>query len=149
MEIKKIIGNWIKASRKAAALSQTALGAQLMFELESPKEEEYSKARISHWENARHLPTILELAAIRKITKAYLPMELTGVSPSLFERENQLIDAKASDTELEAIAVIKQLSPSDQLTAIALLKALNGATSPRPDTVSNTPPEKAKRDRFA
>lgn len=94
MDMKNIIAKWIKTTRTKAGLSQTALGAKLTFEL---REEEYSKARISHWENSRHMPTIFELAAIRKITNSYLPIEISGIEPLDEGGANQPRDRRAGD----------------------------------------------------
>jgi phage repressor protein C with HTH and peptisase S24 domain len=74
--VQQLIADWVQASRKAAELSQEALGIKLAFELGS--ERGNTKANISHWENKRHSPNLHQLMAIAKITGKALPDQITA-----------------------------------------------------------------------
>lgn len=75
MNIDSLIAKWIKASREFAGISGEQLGTKLALELGT--ERGNTKANISHWENMRHLPNLVQVLAIAKITGTKLPSEIS------------------------------------------------------------------------
>lgn len=70
-ELRQIIADWIRDARKAADLSQEALGARLASELE--EDRGYTKANISHWEKQKHSPSLRQIAAVARVTGQGIP----------------------------------------------------------------------------
>ena len=68
------IGQWIKAARAHAKLSQDALASRLGV----------SKGNVSHWENDRHRPGLDQILTIAKVTGYSMPAAFSGfeVSPA-------------------------------------------------------------------
>ncbi len=70
-DLKQLLANWIRQSRKTAGQSQEDLGAALARELGDDRG--YTKANISGWETLRHSPNLKQLMAIAKVTGTGLP----------------------------------------------------------------------------
>ena len=75
LNINTTIAKWVRAAREHAGLSGEQLGIKLALELGT--ERGNTKANISHWENERHQPSIMQTLAISKITSLRLPSEFT------------------------------------------------------------------------
>ncbi|WP_428718560.1 helix-turn-helix transcriptional regulator [Undibacterium curvum] len=73
MDIDTVISKWVRSAREHAGLSGEQLGAKLAVELGT--ERGNTKANISHWENERHQPSMLQMLAISRITGMKLPPE--------------------------------------------------------------------------
>lgn len=104
-DLKPLMAGWIRASRKAADLSQEELGALLSLELGSGRG--YSKANISHWETKKHSPNLAQLVAIGKVTGAKLPQELliaAGEKPGIDTSDSA--DLTAAPLRSEARIVV-------------------------------------------
>jgi phage repressor protein C with HTH and peptisase S24 domain len=74
MDIKQTVAAWVRASRTKAGLSQSDLGTKLALDMGG--ERGYTKGNISHWENAKHEPSLQQLLAISRITEQELPQEI-------------------------------------------------------------------------
>lgn len=74
MEIKDEIAAWVRTARKHAGLSGEALGAKLALELRTTRGN--TKGNISHWELAKHQPSLAQLLAISKICDYPLPTSI-------------------------------------------------------------------------
>lgn len=75
-DLQLTIAEWLKSARKAAGLSQDALGAQLALQLGDARG--FTKANISHWETRKHSPNLRQMMAIAKITGQALPQEIVA-----------------------------------------------------------------------
>ncbi|MBC3932000.1 helix-turn-helix transcriptional regulator [Undibacterium curvum] len=77
--IKTVISTWVRDAREYAGLSGVQLGVRLAIELGVARGN--TRANISHWENERHQPSVLQILAISKITGFQLPIEFAGYLP--------------------------------------------------------------------
>jgi transcriptional regulator with XRE-family HTH domain len=89
MEIREIVANWIKESRKSAGLTQTQLGESVGV----------SKQNVSHWESHKHEPSVTQLVRIGQVCRCHLPKELS-------------IDGQLSEESLR-FALAYQLLPQE------------------------------------
>jgi phage repressor protein C with HTH and peptisase S24 domain len=110
MELKTMIANWIKETRKDAGLSGEALGTKLAFELGTARG--HTKANISHWETEKHGPSLQQLLAIAKITGKSLPAAiidgLRGTDPTqLLPGAMRVVVPEANDDSFVQVPMVK------------------------------------------
>lgn len=97
MDMKQAVASWVRSARQQAGLSQGDLGTRLALELRN--ERGNTKANISHWETAKHSPSLEQLMAISRITSVPLPQEITGVSGGPRGEEERATDAVGTATD--------------------------------------------------
>lgn len=116
MDINEIISKWVREARTHAGYSQEAMGAKLALEMGTARG--HTKGNISHWEKAKHSPSIHQLMAISKITKYQLPPEvLQGLS----------VKASPVNTLEQGIAPYQPVAANqDVATVEELMRMMNG-----------------------
>ncbi|NHZ94608.1 helix-turn-helix transcriptional regulator [Massilia sp. CCM 8734] len=121
MELKDRIAEWIREARTAAHLSGAGLGAQLSLEL---GERGNTRANISHWETAKHQPSLQQIVAIVKITGHGLPDDVIA---ALAGRQRQ-VATLAPPLEAASVDIKKpdlEVAPKERSTAQSALTWLD------------------------
>lgn len=99
MDMNKLLAKWVRAAREHANLSGEQLGMRLALELGT--ERGNSKANISHWENERHQPDMVQVMTIAKITGYKLPVEFSEYMAEVAISETEV--ARTRTAEIHAL----------------------------------------------
>ena len=107
------VSNWIRESRKAAGLTQTALGEVLCV----------GKANVSSWEHGGHQPSYAQMLKISQLTRSPIPLpEGVHLPPSNCSAEAWDV-AQAVDSlppgRLRTILAAMTLNNLQQIKALA------------------------------
>jgi transcriptional regulator with XRE-family HTH domain len=117
MNINTVIAKWVRSAREHAGLSGDQLGTKLALELGT--ERGNTKANISHWENERHQPSMLQMLAVAKITGLRLPAEFADYMAEPGKSTTEIPNTRSSEIyalnwnsadELEMLTQYRQLT---------------------------------------